>query len=540
MNILDWTIVIAYFAGMIGLALWLGRTQENGKDYYLGGNSLSWWSIGISTMATQCSVNSLLGAPAFVIAVGGLLWLQYEIAMPLAMIGVMVFLLPFFRRQNVISVYEYLERRFGIGTRTLLSITFQFFRAFATGVTVYGTSLVVEKLIDMPFWLAVLILTGVTIVYDFFGGMKAVVFSDLIQMAILYSGIVLALFFAVDAVGGWSEVLRNFPAEKFRGLSFEGHGLGDNHTFAFLPMLLGCFFLYMSYYGCDQTQVQRELASKNLDDTNLSLFMNGLLRFPLVVTYCLLGVAIGAYLSLHPEFLELLRPAPGLEANYNLAVPVFVLHHLPHGVIGLIIVALFAAAMSSLDSTLNSLSATTMQDLVQRFWLHHPEPRTELLLSRLTTLFWGLVCGAFSFVVGNFSASIIEAINMIGSLVNGSILAVFLLAILTRRTNGFGAVFGFCLGLAFNFYLWLYQPEVSWLWWNVFGCVLGFCGGYLASFLRPAPSWDTIEDLVFHRNARDFFHYRRAWPRYHAVLALYAAVLVLACAGMRYLPQLAE
>ena len=135
-NGLDWSVVTVYLAAMIGLSWYLGRKQSDAKDYYLGGNNLSWWSVGISTMATQCSTNSLLGAPAFVITVG-LLWLQYEFALPLAMVFIMIFLLPFYRKLNLVSVYGYQEKRFGRGARTLLSVTFQLLRAFATGVTVY-------------------------------------------------------------------------------------------------------------------------------------------------------------------------------------------------------------------------------------------------------------------------------------------------------------------------------------------------------------------------------------------------------------------
>ncbi|MBU4365806.1 MAG: sodium:proline symporter, partial [Verrucomicrobia bacterium] len=189
MNGLDWTIVAFYLLGMIGMAVRLGRTQRTGSDYFLGGNRIGHWPIAISTMATQCSTNSLLGAPAFVIAVGGLLWLQYELAVPLAMIGVMMFLLPFFRSQNVVSVYEYLGRRFGPGSRMVLSLLFQFLRAFSTGVTVYGISLVIQQLVGLPFWASVLLIGVVAMIYEFLGGIRADIYSDVIQMIILYVGI---------------------------------------------------------------------------------------------------------------------------------------------------------------------------------------------------------------------------------------------------------------------------------------------------------------------------------------------------------------
>ncbi len=535
MNFADWIIVCVYMVGMVGLSAYVGWRQRTQKDYYLGGNRMGHWPISISTMATQCSTNSLLGAPAFVIAVGGLLWLQYELAVPLAMIGVMLFLLPFFRRQNVVSVYEYLEKRFGPGSRTLLSVLFQFLRAFSTGVTIYGISIVIQELTGMPFWIAVLFFGVVTVIYDFLGGIKAVVYSDVIQMVILYSGIIICLFYAVKHVGGWLEVWSVFPSDKLRTLDFSGFGFKAGETFTFWPMLIGGFFLYMSYYGCDQTQVQRELSTRSVDDTNMSLFINGILRFPLVVTYCLVGVAIGAYIIRHPEFVEYLRETPVSEPNFNKVVPVFCIKFLPHGAIGLVMVSLFAAAMSSLDSTINSLSATTMRDIVERFLVRDQlSEKAAMIYSRFITVFWGVVCIIFSFFVEGISRSIIESINKISSLVNGPILGTFLLATLTRRANDRGVVIGIVAGFIGNLLTWKYLPDVSWLWWNVSGCIVTFGVGYIASVVMftDAPLPANIDELVFGRNSLASFGYKRNWRRYQIILVLYFVVMLLILKGI--------
>ncbi len=546
MNPLDWSVVALYLAGMVFMSWYLGRKQTNMQDYYLGGNDLSWWAIGISTMATQCSTNSLLGAPAFIIT-AGLLWLQYEFAVPLAMIVIMVYLLPFYRTLRLVSIYEYLERRFGVGTRTLLSLLFQLLRAFATGVTVYGIAIVLQEIAGIPFIFSVLLLGVVTIIYDMLGGMTAVVYSDVIQMAVLYLGILLCVVYSVMAVGGVGEVLTLFPqvggvlAEAtgesltfsgFTALDFSGHGFGDGRTFAFWPMLLGGLFLYVSYYGCDQTQVQRELSSKDLDDTNLSLMLNGLTRFPLVLTYCFMGVCIGAYIVANPEFLQSLRTPKGWE--YNLAVPKFVLANLPHGIIGLVIVALFSAAMSSLDSTINSLSATSIKDIYEQFFAEGgviPEER-QLFLSRVMTVFWGVVCVGFSFIVGDISPSIIESVNKIGSLANGPILALFLLGILTRRANSQGAVVGLLAGFGGNVALWILAPKVSWLWWNVLGFAGSFVTGYLVSLFSPRPDPDSLEGLVYYPGIAGELDYKRNWPRNYAIMAVYAVVMIGFCMAL--------
>ncbi len=541
MNLMDWGVVTIYMAGMVFMSWWLGRKQTDMESYYLGGNKLNWWSIGISTMATQCSTNSLLGAPAFIITVG-LLWLQYEFALPFAMIVIMLFLLPFYRKLNLVSVYEYLEHRFGVGARTMLSVMFQLLRAFATGVTVYGISIVLQEIIGLPFIWSVIILGLITIIYDMLGGMEAVVWSDVIQMAVLYLGIILCVYYSIDAVGGLAAVFQLFPetgrtiaeytgrANQFQGLTavdFSGHGLGDGKTFGFLPMLLGGFFLYVSYYGTDQTQVQRELSSKDCDDTNMSLMLNGFLRFPLVLTYCFMGICIGAYIVENPGFLESLRTADGME--YNLAVPKFVLANLPHGIIGLVIVALFSAAMSSLDSTINSLSATSMKDIYERFFVKgRMGEKKQLFMSRVFTVFWGVVCVSFSFFVGGISDSIIESVNKIGSLANGPILAMFLLGILTRRGNQAGAITGLLGGFACNLSLWIFVPSVSWMWWNVIGCLVALGVGYAISLVTAPPPQD-LHGLVYERGIEKEFQYKHNWPRYWAVLAGYGVFMVALC-----------
>jgi len=222
--------------------------------------------------------------------------------------------------------------------------------------------------------------------------------------------------------------------------------------------------------------------------------------------------------------------------NYNLAVPSFCLHALPHGVIGLIMVAMFAAAMSSLDSTINSLSALTIRDVVERFRSAGPFNEREMIRwGRLITIGWGILCMTFSFFVGEISPSIIEAINKIGSLVNGPILATFLLAILTRRANDPGVMIGIIAGFIANLMTWLLLPGVSWLWWNVSGCLITFGVGYSSSLLfrsRPVPN---LEALVYHADAAKQFNYRRNWRVYMWILAGYFFVLIIVLKGIEWI-----
>lgn len=536
MNYVDWLVVVFYILSLIILSYRLGKTQLNKRDYYVGGNKIHWLPVAISTSATQLSTNSMLGAPAFVAFSigGGLLWLQYELAVPLAMIFIMMFLMPFYKKAKVISIYEYLELRLGAGSRTLLSILFQFIVAFGTGVTVYGISIVLQTCLHIPFWLAVFLLGVVTIIYDTLGGIKSVIASDVLQMIILVFGIIVAGAYAISLCGGLDNVLNNFEPSRFKALDLSGHGLGDHATFSFLPMLVGGFFLYVAYYGCNQTQVQRELSTATIEDSNKSLFLNGLMRFPIVLGYCFLGVAIGAFANIHDNFLASLPTRQVVEQglvkmlpNFNTAVPIFVLKYLPHGIIGLIIIALFAAAMSSLDSTLNSLSATSVRDIIDRFFYKKEEPRTpkqDLIVSKLVTVFWGIMCVGFSFFVGDISDSIIVSINKIGSLANGSILGTFILAILTKRATDQGTILGIIAGFLVNLYLWLFVPGVSWMWWNAIGCLVTVAVGYTASLAFSEIDYNKIKHLIWSKESGK--QYKNSWNVYYTILVLWFLIMM--------------
>lgn len=528
---LDWFVIGAYLIGLILFSAWLSRRQHSRADYYVGGHKVGPLPIAISTIATQCSTNSILGAPAFVAfaAGGGLIWLQYELAVPLAMLAIMIFLLPMFRGLNLISVYEYLERRFDLATRLTLSGLFQLLRAFATAVTVYSISLVIELITGLSLFWSVILLGAVTLIYDVLGGVRAVIYSDVVQMVILVFLLVLLFTLLIDENGGFAAMLSNVPGKRLQTLDFSNHGLGDGATFAFWPMLLGGFFLYVSYYGCDQSQVQRELCARTIDEGKTALLLNGLLRFPLVLLYCFVGVGIAAYAANHPEFIAGL-PTDNGSPNYNVAVPSYMLQTLPAGVLGLGMIALFAAAMSSLDSVINSLSASTMEDFVRRFHQGSWSDTKELLISRGLTLAWGGLALWFSFYVGRIADTVLEAINIIGSLINGPVLGVFALGLLTRRARGPGAIAGLLSGFAFNLWCWAYLPALSWLWWNVFGFVITMVLGYLISVLPVAALVRQPKDitLLIYRGPQAAGQFDSAhWRRPYLSLIAWAGLILL-------------
>lgn len=518
LDALDWTLMVVYLVGLVWMSFKLGEGQESVEDYYLGGNDLPWWAIGISTMSTQLSTNSMLGLPAFVAFEpgGGLCGLQTELALPLAVILVMAFLHPFFRKARVVSVYEYLELRFGVATRTALSVLFQLSRALATGVTIYSVGLVFEVALGIPRWASILLIGAVTVLYDTLGGMAAVVYSDVIQMGIIFGGVVLCTGYAIHGAGGLGAVLGAFEPARYRVLLTDQTGLRAGEDYSLWAMLFGQLFLYCSYYGCDQSQVQRQLSSRSIDDARLSLFLNGVVRFWMVALLSLMGLAVGACL-LHqdPVFVAQIRQDPQLQ---NQMMIHYILGFLPHGVMGLIVVAIFSAAMSSLDSAINSLSATTMRDIYERFLDPDPKAEDHLFWSRVLTVAWGAFCTGCAFATPLFGTNVLVVINKMGSLTYGPILGVFLLAIFTRGTNDEGALAGVATGVALNVVLWQ-TTEISWLWWNVTGCLATLVAGRLASVLGPAPHPEQLEGRTYFRHVEATFGCTRNWRVYYAALA---------------------
>jgi SSS family transporter len=480
MNYLDYLVVAVYIVGF----LFLGRLfsgSKSGEDYFLGGKSFGFGALTFSTIATQLSAISFVSAPAFVglKAGGGMMWLTYELAVPLAMLFLMTFLIPPMYKAGIVSVYAYLEKRFSPSTRVLLSGVFQVSRAFATGVMVYTVALILMSVMDIQLWQTILLIGVITLIYSYQGGMKAVVYGDVIQMIILLAGIVVCLFMGLHYLGGWGVLLDNLDPARLQAVDFGSMGFEGGDEFGFWPMLIGGLFLYTSYYGTDQSQVQRLFSARDLNTVKLTLLSNGLLRFPITFIYCVMGLVIGTLVVLQPEFQAAI---PADKPDYM--IPIFIRDYLPHGLIGLLMVAIFSAAMSSLSSGINSLSAATVEDFFNR--RGQLDTATHLRYSKYATLFWGTVCIVLAFFTGDIAKTVIEAINKVGSVFYGPILATFIAAVGFRFIHSRAINLGILLGVLTNVYLWLFVPEVFWFWWNVTGALVTLGVAALASWILPA------------------------------------------------------
>ena len=481
MSPLDTAVVALTLVGLVLLAVWLARRQASSDDYYLGGRRLPAWSLGLSLAANQVSAISLVGAPAFVAlrAGGGLKWLQYELAVPLAMAALIVWGVPMLRRASGADVYAAVETRLGRPSRRLLAALFAISRGLGVGVILYTSALVVEACTPWSLSTSLLVVAVVAVCYTGLGGLIADVISDVLQLVLLWGGtLVVSVYLAVE-LAQRDALLAGIEPARLVAIDLGGHGLGDGSTFAFWPMLVGGFFLYVSYYGCDQTQAQRTLAARDTATARQALAIAALVRFPLVLTYCGLGLLLGSFLAVEPEFAQRLAGRPA-----NALVPEFIVGYLPTGLLGLAVAGILAAALSSIDSALNSLSAVTLEEFAPRD--RSGESRVSLLWARVGTVVWGLWATAAAFWFSTSTETVIELINRIGSLVYGPILAVFILAWRSQRASGASAIVGALSGLLLNTTLWLAAPQVSWLWWNVFGCLVALTVGHFGGSTRGA------------------------------------------------------
>ncbi|WP_026571822.1 sodium:solute symporter [Sediminibacillus terrae] len=481
---IDFIVLIVYVLGIAFFGAFFGKNQKSTKDYFLGGRSIPWWAIGLSVMATQASAITFIGAPGWGYS-GGLERINTYINVPLVMAFLMVTIVPFFYRTEVYTAYEYLERRFDAKTRSLTAGLFLVARGLATGVVLYAPALVLSVVTGWDVNVTIIIMAIIAVAYTVLGGISAVIWTDVIQMFVLWLGAALAIIKIISTMPDGFSGAMDIGAEAglLQSLDFR---FDLSVEYSIWAGVIGGFFMHAAYFGTDQSQIQRVLTSKSIKESKMSLIVSGLFIFPQMMLFLIIGIMLYAFYSQ--------AGSPGVE-NLNELFPLFVVNNFPVGITGLIIAGVFAAAMSSLDSALNSLSAVSIRDFYAKYFKKDASEGHYLKASRWATIFWGLYATVFAFFAGNLGP-VIEVVNEIGSYFYGALLGVFILAIFFRRANGTGAFVGVIAGMLAVWAVVTFA-DISFLYNNVVGAVVAVAVGYAVSLFGKAPVKEKLAGLVF-------------------------------------------
>lgn len=485
---LDLAILAAYFALTVAIGVRAGRRTTGARDYLLGSRDLPWWALLLSIVATETSTVTFLSVPGlayggFPGTTGDFRFLQVALGYIVGRLLVVRWLLPMYFRGELLTAYELLNARFGGAVRKLASLLFLVTRTLADGLRLYLTALVLRALLPIDLTTAVLLMGAFTIVYTWFGGMRAVVWTDVLQFVVYMAGAVIALFVLANALpDGFATVLETGAEnDKFRTFDF---GWAWNDPYTFWVGLVGGAVLSLGSHGVDQLLVQRYLAAKDRRDAALALSLSGVVVFVQFAFFLLLGVALFAFYRAHPP------PAP-FEASDAVFLD-FIVRHTPEGVRGLVLGAVFSAAMSTLSSSLNSSASALVNDLVLPLRGLPPNDVSALRLAKGATLLFGVLqiaVGASG--LGLDGRAVVEQVLGIASLTAGLLLGVYALGTFTRVRQR-DAIVGLCVGalvdavLKFGVPGLLAPSGLAGLWYGLVGSGTTFLAGALAAAVsRP-------------------------------------------------------
>ncbi|HVR44179.1 MAG TPA: sodium:solute symporter [Thermoanaerobaculia bacterium] len=545
MTNLDWAILVGTLVAIVVYGVWKGRKARDLEGYLLAGRGNRWYTVALSIMATQASAITFLSTPGQAYS-DGMRFIQFYLGLPLAMVVLSITAVPLYRRLRVYTAYEYLEGRFDLKTRSLAALLFLIQRGLACGLTIYAPAIILSTLMGWDLRRTILVIGVAVVIYTASGGTRAVNHTNFHQMLIILVGMVAAFIVLVvklpDQVGMGDAA---WVAGKMGKLNAIDLSFDLQNRYNLWSGLLGGFFLALSYFGTDQSQVQRYLSGQSVAQSRLALLFNGMVKVPMQFFILFIGAMVFAFYqftapplffnteevrkieqsryadeyrrleaehrkvstekqqavrelvearrggeqgleraerrlelidgraaSLREEAVSLfVANDPGAaRTDTNYVFLTFVVSYLPAGLIGLVMAAIFSAAMSSTASELNALASTTIVDVYKRMIHREGSELHMVLISKLTTVFWGAFAIGFA-MYANRLGSLIEAVNILGSLFYGTILGIFLLAFYVRRVGGTAAFAGALIGEAAV--IWCFRStEISFLWYNVVGCLV--------------------------------------------------------------------
>lgn len=543
MRPLDWVVLVATLAFIVLYGLYKGRGSKTVNQYLLADKTMPWYAMGLSIMATQASAITFISTTGQAY-IDGMRFVQFYFGLPIAMVILAATAVPIFQRANVYTAYEYLEKRFDAKTRALASVVFLLQRGLGVGIALYAPSIVLSVIFGWPDRLTTLLIGVLVIFYTAAGGIPAVTWTDVMQMSIIMTGLVIALFMIVFLLPQNLSMLDAvYLAGAVGKLNAVDLKFDWNNRYNLWSGLIGGTFLFLSYFGTDQSQVQRYLTGKSIEQSKLSLLFNAMAKIPMQFFILFVGAMVFVfYLFERPPLLfeqtamRSIQSDPsygGVNGRFNrafdqrreAAVEItaarrrndlidrrvqlqkyqaaqkemdtarrqgaglyekaqgkkgfndtnyvflsFVTRYLPAGIVGLIIAVIFAAAMSSSSGEVNSLATVTVIDIYKRHIRREASDRHYLMISRLATAFWGFYAVVFA-QFGKNLGSLVEAVNIVGSLFYGSLLGVFTLAFFFKKVGGTAAFWGMIAGEAAIFAAFEFT-NVSFLWYNVIGSVV--------------------------------------------------------------------
>lgn len=566
MNPLDWIVLFGTIAFIVLYGVWKTRGNKNIEGYLKGDNSMKWWMIGVSIMATQASAITFLSTPGQAIE-DGMRFLQFYFGLPIAMVIISITMVPIYYKLKVFTAYEYLETRFDLKTRTLAAFLFLILRGLSAGITLYAPAIVLSTILDWNISITTILIGILVIIYVTVGGTKAVSLTQRQQMTVIMSGMILAGILAYtmlpDHISFGDTVSLAGELGKLNLVSLD-FNLNDRYNI--WSGLLAGTFLFLSYFGTDQSQVARYLGGKSVTESRLGLMFNGLLKIPMQFIILFIGVLVFVFYlfnqppvfynqALKNQALETTQ-APAiqdLEDQYNKlyavkqdavndlvkaiqsdddagistskahvselqqeeklirdevkatiqqAVPGsktqdrdfiflnFVLNHLPHGIVGLLLAVMFSAAMSSMAGELNALSSTTTVDVYKRSIKQQAEPIHYVRASQWFTVGWALLAMVFA-MLASFAENLIQFVNIVGSLFYGTILGIFLAAFYLKRVQGTAVFIAAIIAEGVVFYC-FYFTDLAFLLYNIVGCAVVIFASLLIQQMIPSTGKNDI------------------------------------------------
>ncbi len=546
MSVIDWIVLSSFLAFVVIYGVWKTRGSKDVNSYLLSNRTTPWYTVALSIMATQASAITFLSTPGQAYT-DGMRFVQFYMGLPIAMIIISITAVPIFQKLNVYTAYEYLEKRFDLKNRTLGSVLFLSQRGLAAGFTIFAPSLIISVIFGWDINLTIFLIGGLVIIYTAIGGTNAVNKTHLQQMIIIMIGMVAAFFMILHLLPADITPLDAAKvAGKMGKLDAIDFRFDLNDRYTFWSGIIGGTFLMLSYFGTDQSQVQRYLAGSSIAQSRMGLLMNGIVKIPMQFFILFTGAMVFVFyqfvappLFFNPvetaavkksiyshryidlenrynkvftdkqqhirEMLEainlnnkkkiltekaavmaaneqakkikaegtkLIQAAdPGADANdTNYIFLSFVINYLPAGLIGLVLAAILSASMSSTSAELNALASTTVIDIYKRLIKKEGTDKHYLNASKIATVFWGGYAILFA-TFANSLGTLIEAVNILGSLVYGTILGIFLVAFYLKKIGGTSTFIGALIAEAAVLYCYLFT-SIPFLWFNVIGCLL--------------------------------------------------------------------